>query len=280
MKGIDVSKHNGVVNFKQVKAAGYDFAIIRLGYGGDITSQDDYRFEVNYKNAREAGLLVGVYIYSYAKTPKMAENEADHCIRLLKGKTLDFPVYYDLEDRSIMHLDWNVQAKCFGDRMNEAGYQVGIYTFASAMHKLNDKTTSLYPIWIAKWGANNGRESIKNPGYSMWQYTSRGIVKGVVGEVDCNVFNGKIEHKGPEKREKKTIEQLAIETIDGKYGTGDTREVKLGANYKKVQTLINKCFKLAEETLAGKYGNDETRKKKLGKNYKLVQHMINKGVVK
>ena len=281
MRGIDVSKHNGSINFNQVKQSGIDFAIIRLGYGQDMTCQDDIRFEENYQKARAAGLLVGVYIYSYAKTGEMAESEARHCIRLLKGKTIDFPVYYDLEDDSIRRVDWNMLTNRFATVMRNAGYNTAIYTFISILNKLSDETKKKYPIWIAAWGRDNGQESIPNPGYSMWQYTAKGVVHGINGVVDMNILNDTNQVNKPITNTVPSadisIEDLALETLKGKYGDGKTRKATLGNNYKAVQAKINQWYKLAEETKNGKYGNGTTRKKKLGVNYAGVQYVINHG---
>lgn len=275
MRGIDVSKHNGVVDFKKVKKAGIDFVIIRCGYGGNLAVQDDIKFEQNYKNAREAGLKVGVYLYSYAKNRASAESEADHVIRLLKGKTIDFPVWYDLEDESMRLLDWNTLAVYFANRVSKAGFEVGIYTFASALNKIQ-RVADHYPLWIAKWGQNNGRESIPNPGYDMWQYTSRGTVDGVHGMVDMNIYN---KEEVKTVKAKKTNREIALDVLKGKYGDEEARKKALGRKYNAVQKIINDWYKKAKDTLKGKYGNADQRKTNLGADYEGVQYLINEGVV-
>lgn len=276
MRGIDVSKHNGIINFDKVKQSGIDFVIIRCGFGSNLKTQDDVKFETNYANARKAGLKVGVYLYSYAKNRASAQSEADHVIRLLKGKEIDFPVWYDLEDDSIRMLDWNALAVAFANQLATAGYDTGIYTFASAINKIN-KVIVQYPVWIAKWGQNNGKESIKNPGYDMWQYTSRGTVNGISGMVDMNVYNKEVTVT---TKAKKTIREIALEVLQDKYGTNDERKKALGRKYNSVQKQINTWFEKAEKTLKGKYGNGDARKEKLGADYEGVMYIINKGLVK
>lgn len=276
MIGIDVSKHNGVVDFAKVKKAGIDFVIIRCGYGGNLAVQDDIKFETNYKNAKANGLKVGVYLYSYVKSRAGAESEADHVIRLLKGKEIDFPVWLDLEDETIKMCDWNTLAVIFANRIQKAGFECGIYTFAGALNKI-DKIKDHYPIWIAKWGQNNGKQSIKNPGYDMWQYTSRGVVPGVNGLVDMNVYNKEVTNT---VKAKPTIREIALDVLKGKYGDNEERKKALGRKYNSVQECINRWYTKAEATLKGKYGDKEVRKKKLGADYEGVQYLINEGVVK
>ena len=99
MKGIDVSKHNGSIDFNAVKASGVEFVIIRAGYGM-YDNQKDPKFEENYAKAKAAGLHVGTYWYSYAKSVKEAEIEAEVCLRVIGGKQFDFPIYFDIEDPS------------------------------------------------------------------------------------------------------------------------------------------------------------------------------------
>lgn len=98
MKGIDVSVHNGNIDWQKVKSAGIDFAILRAGYGR-LASQKDEKFEQNYAAAKAAGIPVGAYWYSYAMTPEEAELEADVFLSVIKGKQFEFPVYYDVEKK-------------------------------------------------------------------------------------------------------------------------------------------------------------------------------------
>ena len=104
MLGIDVSTWNGRIDWNAVKKAGVKYAILRLGYGSNIATQDDNTFEYNYTHARAAGIPVGAYIYSYAANSAMAKSEAEHCIRVLKGKQLQLPVYIDFEEDSLANV--------------------------------------------------------------------------------------------------------------------------------------------------------------------------------
>ena len=98
MKGIDVSVHNGDIDWQKVKADGIDFAIIRAGYG-KLESQKDQKFEQNYAGAKAVGIPVDAYWYSYAMTPEEAELEADVFLSVIKGKQFEMPVYFDLEEK-------------------------------------------------------------------------------------------------------------------------------------------------------------------------------------
>ncbi len=99
--GVDVSEHQSwqkQINWEAAKNYGVKFAIIRLGYGDNLANQDDRAFSYNVSECRRLGIPFGVYIYSYAENTKQAKSEAAHCLRLVKGLPLSYPIYYDLED--------------------------------------------------------------------------------------------------------------------------------------------------------------------------------------
>ena len=187
-KLIDVSKHNGAINWAAVKKAGYH-AIIRLGYGDNITSQDDPRFLYNAKQCEKLGIPYGVYLYSYAKTDKQINSEIAHAKRLLKGRKLSYPVYFDSEEPGTQSVAGKF-AKKFCDAMEKAGYWAGIYASESWWNSYIKKTCGdRYTKWIAKYGTNTGKPQTK-PNVSrtdIWQYSSKGRVSGVSGNVDVNI---------------------------------------------------------------------------------------------
>ena len=94
-KGIDVSKHNGTIDWEKAKS-GLDFAMLRIGFGGDISSQDDVQFNRNVSECERLGIPWGGYLYSYALNTSQAQSEAKHAIRLLKGKTPTYPIFIDM----------------------------------------------------------------------------------------------------------------------------------------------------------------------------------------
>ena len=95
---IDVSYHNGVINWEKVKASGCAGAILRCGYGDDIASQDDKQWIRNLAECERLGIPVGVYLYSYATCDRQAQSELDHIMRLIKGHTFQLPIFIDVEE--------------------------------------------------------------------------------------------------------------------------------------------------------------------------------------
>lgn len=190
--GIDVSTHNGSLSlsdWKKIKEDGNDFAIIRAGYGR-YASQKDARFEQNYKNAKQAGLDVGVYHYSYAKTVAQIKTEADVMISWLEGKQFEYPIILDIEDPSQTSLgkpltSQMVDAYC--KKLQDAGYYVQVYSYASYLqNKIYASTLSQYDVWVAHLDVA-APTTIYNGDYTMWQYCHSGLVNGISGRVDQNV---------------------------------------------------------------------------------------------
>ena len=185
IKGIDVSKHNGSINWEKVKSDGVEFAILRIGYGGSAPVKDE-TFEENYKNARANGIKVGVYIYSYADSVSDVIKEYEAVINWLGGRHLDLPVYYDVEDKKMSVLSRNKLSdyvKTFCEAIENEGYWVGIYANKSWLeNKLDMNMLKNYTVWLAQWT----NEPTYKGSYAMWQYTSDGSVKGISGRVDMN----------------------------------------------------------------------------------------------
>lgn len=190
MKGIDVSQWNGKIDWAKVKKTDVDYAIIRVGYGNDYKSQDDTQFLNNVKGCIANKIPFGVYIYSYATSDTMAKSEAEHTLRLIKGYTLNFPVYYDLEDDSQTKLGskkLGSMAKVFCDTITKAGYQVGIY--ANLNWWTNYLTDPVFNTasWY-KWVAQYNSVCNYKQKYTMWQCCSDGRVNGISGLTDLNFW--------------------------------------------------------------------------------------------
>lgn len=244
-KGIDVSKHQGIIDWKKVKNDGVEFAIIRIGYGGSAPVKDA-KFEENYKNARANGLDVGVYIYSYADTLTDAKTEANAVINWLGGRDLELPVYFDIEDKKQSILGNTLRTnivKTFCEMIEGSGYWAGIYANKSWLtSKLNMSELNAYTVWVAQWANTN---TYKGP-YAMWQYTSDGSVNGISGRVDMNYqvkeLGGKLGISGGSTSSKKSNEEIANEVIAGKWGNGTDRKNRLtsaGYNYDTIQAIVN-----------------------------------------
>ena len=228
-KGIDVSKHNGKIDWAKVKAAGVQFAMLRAGYGR-YDNQKDERFEANYKGATAAGIPVGAYHYSYATTAEQAKQEAEVFLGWIKGKTLSYPVAFDIEDKKQANLGVSLISdiiRAFCETVEAAGY--------------------------------------------LWQYSSKGSVDGVSGNVDMNIaykdypsiIAGMSGSTGtttstPTDTAKKTNAELANEVIAGKWGNGNERKQRLtaaGYDYDAVQAIVNERVKPQETVYTVKKGD-------------------------
>lgn len=184
--GIDVSKHNKEIDWEQVKEDGIDFAILRCGYGMDLESQDDSTFLYNAQECTRLGIPFGVYIYSYADTTAKAKSEAEHVLRLISGFSLSYPVYYDLEDKTVSKAGKSQilkNTKAFCSKIESAGYPVGIY---ASKYWFDTYLTDPYYNSYEKWVAQYNTTCTYTKSYIMWQGTSIGTVDGINGKVDIN----------------------------------------------------------------------------------------------
>lgn len=196
MKGIDVSKHQGLIDWNKVKASGVEFAILRMGVGGDNQKQDDSQVLRNAKECERVGIPYGLYIYSYALTESNAHSEAQHMIRIAKQVNATLGYWYDMEDA-----DGYKEKHSFNPRthktqltnfcliflkdMKLAGFnKVGVYAsydyFKNILNLAELRKNGM--IWLAHWGIS--KPSIE---CDLWQYTSKGTVSGIVGNVDMNI---------------------------------------------------------------------------------------------
>lgn len=304
-KGIDISKWNGSIDFNKVKASGIDFVIIRAGYGW-ATSQKDQTFEQNYARAKAAGLHVGVYWYSYARSAGNARSEAKVCKQVIAGKQFDYPIFFDLEEQSQLSrgrafCDSLVTAFC--TEMEKDGYFAGFYTSASvAANILSPSIRNRFAFWCAQWASKNSFEGVSG----LWQYSAKGRVPGISGDVDLDFsyvdypkiireggFNGYAKGAKQEaaKPAKKSVDAIAQEVLQGLWGNGDDRKSRLtkaGYSYNAVQDKVNALLGskpkkksidiIAREVIRGDWGNGTERKnrlKKAGYDPSAVQKRVN-----
>ena len=302
--GIDVSQWQGTINWSQVKGK-IDFALIRAGYGDTLSypKQVDWQYEANYKGCKANGIPVGAYFYSYATTTAQAEREADSCIALLKGKQFEYPIFYDVEEMSTFRTGkTNEIIKAFADKLEKAGYYVGVYIYRSAAQSyLNAETKKRYAMAIAEYG---DRLNYNDP-YGIWQNTSGWSVAGINGRVDHDYgyvdypkiikeagLNGYTKAPAPTPTPKptpapaskpapakKTVDELAREVIAGKWSAGESRKKLLtaaGYDYNAVQNKVNEILygtkpqpakksidQIAREVIRGDWGAGEERIKRL-----------------
>lgn len=189
--GIDVSQWQGTIDWKQVKNSNVDYAILRCGYGDDLTEQDDTYWKENADACTSNNIPFGVYIYSYALSTAQAKSEAEHVLRLIEGYDLSYPIYLDLEDNSICNNLTAEQiadnAQVFCDTIEAAGYEAAIY--ANLNWFTNYLTDSRFAQWD-KWIAQYNTTCDYQGEYSMWQCSSEGQINGIQGNVDLNVDFG------------------------------------------------------------------------------------------
>lgn len=191
LKGIDVSEHQGVINWSEVKG-NIDYAILRVGYGDNIECQDDKQFARNIEECVRLGIPFGVYIYSYATSIAQARSEAEHVLRLIEGYRLDYPVYLDMEDGSQGNLsatELGDIAETFANIIEASGHWCGIYANQNWWdNKLVDPRLEKWTKWIAQYPSQvTDFAKWDNGVYVMWQYCSDGAIDGINGNVDCNV---------------------------------------------------------------------------------------------
>ena len=185
--GIDISSHNGNIDFKKVKNAGIEFAVLRTGYGVKHPDQYDSRFEEYYKGCKENGIDVGAYHFSYAVTAEAAEQEADFMLEIVKGKQFEYPLFFDIEHKTHAVLSKAVCAEiveAFCTRLEKAGYFAGVYSYDSFFFSnLPPEITDRFAAWTARV------EDVKPTyckSYGIWQYSWRGKVDGILTNTDMN----------------------------------------------------------------------------------------------
>ena len=265
-KGIDVSRWQGNINWNLVKESGISFAILKAG-GSDEGCYTDPTFERNYASAKAAGIPVGAYYYvgPLCTSKEAGIADAQRFLNIIKGKTFEYPVYIDLESTSPPAKQGATTATiAFCEFMENNGYYVGIYASdVSGFHdRLDLSRLNAYSKWVARYGSK--------PQYvtscDMWQYSDSGRISGIIGNVDMDYcykdfpeiikaagLNGfaKTPSAAPSDpqpappSQKKTIDELAQEVLDGKWGNDPERKQRLtaaGYDYAAVQKRVNEII--------------------------------------
>jgi GH25 family lysozyme M1 (1,4-beta-N-acetylmuramidase) len=257
VKIIDVSVHQGKIDFKKVKAAGIDGVIIRAGYGkGNI----DGRFKDNIEGAVAAGIkYIGAYWFSYAYTVDMARREAQFCNDVLgpyKDK-FNLGVYFDWEYDSMNYakkLGISCNKKLITDmclyfcrKIDNLGYEAGYYLNLDYQNNYIDTSKlTAYRKWFARY------ISTRQVNCYLWQYSSSGKVNGISGNVDMNELIGVINSAPKTETKKKTNAEIAKEVLEGKWGNGSERKTRLtnaGYDYNAIQALVNKSTEKPKSTV-------------------------------
>lgn len=194
IKGIDVSRWNGNIDWKTVASYGMGFAILRITEKGNIV---DSTFEPNYKGCIENKIPVGVYKYSYATTIAQIEDEANVVIKTMNKRKLDYPVFLDIEDKCQENLSDDLMMKmieAFRAIIIKAGYKFGIYCGYSWYQNQLPEGAKKYDCWVARYPNNDTgdlQERLRVPastGVIGWQYSSKTTIPGIPTKVDRSVF--------------------------------------------------------------------------------------------
>lgn len=272
---IDVSYCQTGVDYNKVKNSGIDAVIIRAGFGKE-TYQKDSEFETHYKNAKKAGLAVGVYWYSYAYSVAEAKQEAKVCLACIKGKTLELPVYYDLEESGQTKLGMSALtniAIAFCDAIKSGGYRAGVYSNLNWLnnHLDYEKLRSKYSIWLAQWSSSPSKTC------DIWQNADNGRINGINGNVDTDVIiNNNIIKKSSTGDEEEMI----------KYGEHNTAILAFKKllitlyNMKIIKTKVDNSNGFGDGTLkavkeAQKAGNITANGVVDEKTVNVIYHLIN-----
>jgi len=278
-KVIDVSYHNGTIDWQKVKNAGYH-AIIRLGYGQEIASQRDKQAVRNVQECERLSIPYGLYLYSYADGKTKALGEAEHALNFIRkfcGLNFLYPCFIDIEEKDLLRHAAGVAVE-FCNAVSKAGYNAGIYASESVWLSQLKNIKGCYR-WVAKWSALFPEV----PGIDIWQYTDRANVPGVNGACDLSNSYIQLAHESQKPVTDASAYEIALDAIAGKYGNGETRKVILGSDYERVQALVNYMLtglpsamsNIVNLVLVGAYGNGEERKEQLGRLYGEVQKAVN-----
>ena len=191
--GVDVSEYQQEIDWAQVKSAGMDFAMVRLGYRGYGSGElhTDGRCIENLQQAAEAGLRVGAYFFSQAVTEQEAREEAEYVLRILDGRSLEYPVVYDWEyinsearTAQVSAETVTACARAFCETIAQAGYRPMIYFNPDhARHRMHLEQLTDFDFWLAQYN-----DTLTFPyAVDMWQYTYQGTVPGITTPVDVNL---------------------------------------------------------------------------------------------
>ena len=268
-RGIDVSHWQGAVDWRKVKAAGIQFAIIKAG-GSDAGLYTDPKWEENYREAKANGIAVGAYYFvgPACITAEAGRADAQRFLAQLRGKRLEYPVFMDVEATTANAKAGATEAAiAFCRALEAAGYYAGIYssTYSGFRDRLDDSKLTPFTHWVAQYAS----KCTYGGAYGIWQYSSSGRVNGIIGRVDMYVsyqdfpsiikaggFNGFTKQSGNTQPAtpvqpsapvppRKSVEELAREVLAGKWGNGTDRKSRIasaGYDYAAVQAKVNELL--------------------------------------
>ena len=249
IRGVDLSTFNRGVDYQALKDDGVEFAILRIGYGKD-SGQMDEMFDEHYNGCKNVGIKVGAYHYSYCTNEENAIKEAENCLNYLSGYDLDLPVFYDLEDKTILNNGVDVEyiAEEFCKRIKQDGYDAGVYAslnwFNNYLEPYNLINENI-KIWLAQW--NN--EITADFPVDLWQDTNHLEVGNISCDGDFLINDDLLNPNYAPTPSDDVIEldackSIAVDVIYGKYGNGQERKQALGNYYDTVQDIVNDMYKI------------------------------------
>lgn len=258
-KGIDVSHYNAPIDWSKVKGQ-IDFAILKMGNIGDSRKfwLDD-TFEKNYAECKKYGIPIGVYLYCYSNDPANARAAGIEVAKYLENKSLELPVYIDMEDNEIKPEGKKKLTDiviAFNTEIEKAGKWAGVYANLDWFKNYLDKKKLIprFTSWIAH--VDNTKNQNKYEGkYDMFQYSWKGKINGITGnngDVDMNIlYRDLLKEINPNITQsptpaKKSVDEIAGEVINGQWGNGEDRKNRLtnaGYNYGEVQNKVNQLLK-------------------------------------
>ena len=187
LRGIDVSKWQGEINWKKVASSGIDFAMIRSSYGNEHT---DEMLKKNVEGCEKYGIDYGFYHYTYAKSASEARTEAKYFLSKIKNYDPTYPIVLDIEEEFYKKMDRKKVTDiivAFMTELENAGYYATVYSYAVFFRDNVDMSrVKKYNIWVASWGDEEKLNDSYDGQYGMWQYSSTGSVNGISGDVDLN----------------------------------------------------------------------------------------------
>ena len=284
MFGVDVSEFQAKIDYSKAKKdGGVEFAVVRIGYGRDFAQKDEC-FDKHYDGFRSVGVPVGAYQYSYALDVEGAKREADVCLRWLDKRSLNLPVYLDMEERNQYNLGKTKVmeiAKAWCDAIRAGGYRPGVYASTSWWNHVLDKETIGASIWVADWGT-------KEPApCDLWQFGGGSTnlirsktVAGITGNVDQNyllkssLINGTESGSGNKDKAEPAKPKTEAKTV-----TVTLKVLKKGSEGSQVRTvqrlIVANGFSVGRAGCDGIYGPDtETAVKAYQRSAKLTQDGI------
>ena len=245
-KGIDVSTYQRNISYINLKADNIEFAIIRSGFGKNESQKDDM-FENHFAGFKYVGIPIGIYHYSYVNSIENAKLEAENCLKFIGDKKFNLPIFIDLEEKLIKAFkkeEITNFALAFCNEIKKAGFKAGVYAnldwFKNYIDYKKIKENGFY-IWLAQW--NTKPELDITPDF--WQYTSKGKVHGIEGNVDLDIcycdnlnFNN--------------VENVEKPVENSTYQIGKTYVTQVNLNVRTGAGTSNSIKKYSELTSDGK----------------------------